>query len=599
MDELSRSPADCTAPPPVVSRADRLRRWLVPAAVLLTALCAMTGNRVDTDLWGHVVYGRELLRDGRLPDTTTWSYVTTNHRWINHENLAEIALAWTVDHFGPLGLSLGKLLLAVIVVGCMAVSSRAAGAGWLATAVVVIAAADAMEFHWHYRPQAITYACFAVMIALLDAVFRLWRGDWRGWRTALRGTPAAVPASAAARLTHLVWLTPLFLVWTNAHGGFAAGVAVLCAYLGLRCCEAWVWWGREALDVMLRIGLFASLAVAATFVNPYGPELHAWLLWDVGAARPEISDWRPFDLLHDPEAWAVWVLLTLTVAGLAGTRRRRDWTRLVILGIVLWQGLAHCRHIVFFAILCGCWLAGDVQSVLDRLTAGLRREWAGRASSASAPRGQWAGPVLLTLWMAVVVAQLAPRLREIPVRRDWYPVSAMQYLLDQDLRGNVLVEFNWAQYAIMCFAEHPQWAGSTRVAVDGRLRTCYPWETIDVFLDFFIGDGGPDVRNRSPQAPPFAAGRALRIGAPDLALLWRGQWHSLQVMEQSRDEWVLLYQDSLAQLWGRRERYDNPASLDYLPASRRQVSDAPQLGAVPWPALPVHSTAAALSIATR
>jgi hypothetical protein len=49
---------------------------------------------------------------------------------------------------------------------------------------------------------------------------------------------------------------------------------------------------------------------------------------------------------------------------------------------------------------------------------------------------------------------------------------------------------------------------------------------------------------------------------------------------------VLLYQDSLAQLWGRSTRYDDPHNPDYLPPSNRQISDAPQTGYVLWPATP-------------
>lgn len=589
------------APPPS-PRTPRLSapsilRGLIPAAILLTAVCAMTGNRVDTDLWGHVVYGREVLRDGALPRSTTWSYVTQNHPWINHENLAEIALAWTVDRWGPIGLSVGKLLLAVVIVGSLLTAARGSGAGWLATAVVAVAAAEAMEFHWHFRPQALTYAAFAVMIALLDAVFRSWEGSGRSWREMLRGEPLPVPPEAARRLGWLALLPPLFVVWTNAHGGFAAGLAVLWVLLGLRAVQGWTWWGRAAGGVILRLVLWAALATLATFLNPYGETLHAWLLYDVGADRPEISDWRPFDLLHDPDAFGVWWLLAIGSVALIGSRRRRDPVQLLLLGITLGQGLWHCRHLVFFAILCGCWLPRHLHDVLLRLRERLNSALTNAASGApTSPRAGLVGLAAILAWIGFVAGELFPRLKEIPVRRDWYPVSAMQYVVDRGLSGRFLVEFNWAQYALMCFAEHPSLATS-RVAVDGRLRTCYPWETLDVYLDFFLGNGGPERRNRSPHSPPFVAERALQIGPPDLLLLWRERRHSTEVVAQAADEWVLLYQDGLAQLWGRRARYDDPASPQYLPPSQRQIGDEPQCGSVPWPAIPRSQSPSEASVA--
>ena len=65
---------------------------------------------------------------------------------------------------------------------------------------------------------------------------------------------------------------------------------------------------------------------------------------------------------------------------------------------------------------------------------------------------------------------------------------------------------------------------------------------------------------------------------------------------QEQEDFVLLYQDSLAQVWGRRERYDEPASADYFAEAERRISERPQEGSVTWPALPVRRTAGRLAI---
>lgn len=59
-------------------------------------------------------------------------------------------------------------------------------------------------------------------------------------------------------------------------------------------------------------------------------------------------------------------------------------------------------------------------------------------------------------------------------------------------------------------------------------------------------------------------------------------------MEQNADRWVLLYQDSLAQLWGRRSKYDERHSPHYIAPSERIVGNQRQEGVVDWPALPVR-----------
>ena len=50
---------------------------------------------------------------------------------------------------------------------------------------------------------------------------------------------------------------------------------------------------------------------------------------------------------------------------------------------------------------------------------------------------------------------------------------------------------------------------------------------------------------------------------------------------------MLLYQDSLAQVWGLKKRFDTPGEVDYIPPEQRQIGDAIQSGRVAYPALPI------------
>ncbi len=82
-------------------------------------------------------------------------------------------------------------------------------------------------------------------------------------------------------------------------------------------------------------------------------------------------------------------------------------------------------------------------------------------------------------------------------------------------------------------------------------------------------------------------------GAPDLVLLERRYKHCAAVMqaEAARDNpaWTLLYSDSVAELWGRSSRYDDPASPHYLPADLRQLDVRLLEAEFQWPALPDRS----------
>ena len=116
----------------------------------------------------------------------------------------------------------------------------------------------------------------------------------------------------------------------------------------------------------------------------------------------------------------------------------------------------------------------------------------------------------MLLLISLSLVKLLPTLQEVPVERGEYPVSAMQYLHDQQLHGRTLVTFNWAQYAIGCFAADDGPLRESRVAVDGRFETCFPREITDICFDFWLGTDDPGDRYRSPYAPPFSPSLVLR-----------------------------------------------------------------------------------------
>ena len=85
---------------------------------MLSSAVALSLNVADPDLWGHVQYGRDAIAHG-LPATTTYSYVAKGYPWINHEIVAEYALAIIADGLGGPGLLIIKCLLGVAVIGAI------------------------------------------------------------------------------------------------------------------------------------------------------------------------------------------------------------------------------------------------------------------------------------------------------------------------------------------------------------------------------------------------------------------------------------------------------------------------------------------------
>ncbi|MBN1852445.1 MAG: hypothetical protein JW829_06960 [Pirellulales bacterium] len=596
------------------------RRGAIAVLILGCALF-LSLNLVDPDLWGHIKYGQELLANGHLPLVATHTFSVQGYPWINHENLAEIALAIGYTKIGPIGLLIAKCLLGMAIVGGMVLVARWHAVGTLVAWATALLVSMNLTAFFPIRPQLFSFVWCALMLVFLDRAFVRWH----------------------RRQIRFVWLwavPPLMVLWVNSHGGFVAGLCIFVAYLMGRSIELLRSRRRVPAASDLAIGsepesdrsieqiadrtldrrerqesrnalasdpgdsdieppvsreyesipgcrrrkvwhmaTIATMACLAILVNPYGIELPRWLVYSLGQSRPEITEWaapRP----SDPVFFPFVVLAIVAAAAMLYGRRRRDWTQIAILALVGFQAAMHLRHIAFFAILCGFWLPPYVALLVKRF----RPDPANQpAQYILAPWIQRTASVLLAGIVLVQGYTLTTRLTQLPVHRDRYPVDAFAFMVDRQLNGKLVVAFNWAQYAIAAFAPDVQ------VQCDGRFRTCYPQEVVDSHFDFLLGMHH-GKRHRSRKSGAIDGTRAISQGEPDLVLIDRQFQHAVDVMERERNRpdspWTLLYQDGIAQLWGRRSRFDHPSCQDYLPPESRFLTDQAPKGFVYWPALP-------------
>ncbi len=575
--------------------AERSLTWAILVASLVAAAFTFSLLKTEPDLWGHVQYGRDALREG-LHRTTTYSYTANGYRWINHENLSELLFAWCVDHLGVWSLLAGKCLLGVTVAS--AVLWRAVRRGvspLVACGGMLLMCANLIGF-WHTRPQILSYVMFAGLLSLLSFSFAGWQERWtlpfarRFGRGTSQNDGSPAPSVDARRLTCLFAAAILFAVWINTHGAFLAGLAVFEVYLAVRVVEIWLQPGPKIWlqpgpivatprSVCWKLIAAGTVAAAATLLNPYGIEIHRWLLQSLTIPRPEIVEWHALRPGDEPFLAFV-ALVSATGLGLLLSRRPLDATHTIVLGLILWQAISHQRHVPFLAIACGFWMMPHWQSVVER--------WQGTRSGEqqlSPTVARWAARGLLATSLCIT-AWLVTRCVELPVERSEYPVAAIEYAVAEKLDGRMVATYNWAQYAIAALGDPVRGDRAITVGFDGRFRTCYPLDLVDQHFDFILGFHPQMPRHRSENSPPPSAAAVLEREHPNLVLISRHQPHAVRVMENHANQWGLLYQDQLAQLWGRKTEYDDPASPRYIPHDRRKVSDQPQAGSVPWPAIP-------------
>lgn len=536
------------------NRENRLLRRIAILALALGSVSALSLNLVDPDLWGHIRYAEDWLAAGELPQTALHTFSATDQPWINHENLAELSFALGYRYLGVTGLLIAKSLLGLSLLLAMVWIARRQGVPLLAAWLTMGIVAAGLHSFFFLRPQLLSFAFFAITLTILEVSFHDWQTTHRfNWRP-------------------LALLPLVFAVWANTHGAFVVGLGVVTVYLLGRTYEFLTQTppntnsDKKPAIVLLGITL---LSLAATLATPYGLELHRWLLQSLSQSRPEITEWAA-PSIGNPVFWPWIALLTTTVFSLLLTRERRDPIKLILLAIVAWQSAQHMRHIAFFALLYGFWMPVHFYSAVSRIRFQL-------------PHSVWLRRMALVA-LFVGIGKLSfgidQQLSQLPVARSDYPLDAVQFMADRGLQGKLVVSFNWAQYAVAALAPEVQ------VGFDGRFRTCYSQEVIDMNFDFLLGEFG-GRRSRSPSSGPINPLRVLEQGSPDLVLLDRHYDNAVEVMQRN-PAWVLLFRDRVAEIWGRRQRYDNPLGPHYFPVALRVQDPRPREGSIQWPALPIR-----------
>ena len=143
-------------------------RWDLVALVLAVVVYLAAPASIDPDLWGHIRFGKDMLRDGIICHADSYSYVTEGTRWINHEWLSEITFGWIYNHYGGLGLSLLRLVIVLAITALLMSHLMAMGLNAIRSGIITIAVYYGMSIGVHrVRPQLFTYLFFSLLLTII------------------------------------------------------------------------------------------------------------------------------------------------------------------------------------------------------------------------------------------------------------------------------------------------------------------------------------------------------------------------------------------------------------------------------------------------
>jgi hypothetical protein len=402
-------------------------------------------NITEGDLWAQLTIGASVWEHDHLLRHDIFAFTPTLPDWTAHEWGAGVVFYGVLKMFGPPGLMGLKIALAVGALGFGLGTGRKQGcdANILLLLAVPAAACILPGYIPVLRSHVFTYFFFGVTLFCLE--------ELRGGR---RWPVAALPL--------------VMLAWTNLHGGFVAGLAIVFLY--------------AAAAILSRKGIAplagtAAACAAVTLINPYGVKFWQYLIPALLHPRARIAEWRPLPLLAWDDFWGFRLFFVLTVVAVAlGWRHvsRKNLHGLAVLALTAFMGWRVRRHGPFFGVaalaFAGPYYAGAAAALPGAIRAKINPTWA---------------VGLLYAGLAFYVAlEILPRdsIHPLaPVGED--PVRETDILSRAGVKGNLATPFAWGSY--LTWRLYP----NIKISMDGRYETTYPESTFLLNSAFFDHQG--------------------------------------------------------------------------------------------------------------
>jgi tetratricopeptide (TPR) repeat protein len=393
----------------------------------------------ETDLFFRLANGQEILRTGHVPGRNLFSFTFPDQPYLDSAWLFDVAMAGLHRLGGFPAVVVGKTAIVVTTFVAAYLLFRRRGAGRIATALVLAAAAFCMRERLVERPHVVSLLGEVVVLSLLPA---LQDGRRRAWL-----------------------LVPVVALWANLHAGaFVGPLLVALAGLGVLL-EGIITPSLASRRAVFNHVLAAVLCAAALMATPAGSGIFRYLGFhaDIFAIHP-VDEFRPL-AWHSDAPLVIYAAVLALVLGLGAVLRVRPRARDIfpVLGLALLAG----RYVRF-----GADFALVAAILATPLLTAVGAHWPVRIAPAYGAQFERATGALLALLAFVPrVADVERHGRSLEIDLDStnLPWAALGFVEQHGLRERMYNDFETGAFLI--WQGYPRY----RVFVDPRLPA-YPRE---------------------------------------------------------------------------------------------------------------------------
>jgi len=359
----------------------------------------------DLDLGWHLQYGKQILETRQIPKTNTFSYTLPNYSWSNSYWFSQIVMYLIFSKLGYIGLS-------VITAGSIAFACVYFSKSLFASGVVYV---GLTFFALSVRPMGFSTILMLLMLYIL-----------------------------LKKPTAIKWLPFLFILWANVHADFVLGLFILGIYTLL----------HERFKP--KAVLFFAACCLTTLLNPYGPDLWKTLLNETRSKQfNTILEWLPI------YQYAKSTILLSFLYGLAAfflapiiVLRKPQNAWLIAAGVIFFCLIFKSIYFLRIVFIVGLIPTGLFLNHLNIYISKFFR------------------PLIAGIMCVVVL--IAAELFAVNIMKTVnkslfcqtakLPCSAVAYIREHKLAGNMFNEYNWGGYLIWNLPEY-------KTFIDGRMAS--------------------------------------------------------------------------------------------------------------------------------
>ena len=448
----------------------------------------------DAGIGWHIRNGELILQSHAVTRTDPFSASVGGHPWYAWEWLYDAAIAAIHGHLGLSGVVLVTALLISVTFALVLWLTISLGASLPVAAIFVALTAGASSIHFFARPHVLSWLFTAVWFWILDSI-----------------------ETDSAHRRRLYWLPVVMLFWVNLHGGFVLGFVLLAIYLVAALL-------RRTLPLARSVGIVGLLCVAASFINPYGYELHLHVyryLTD-RFLMDHIDEFQSPNFHGIPQqCFAALLLLSMAAVGLRCEKMRIP--HLLVLLFAAYSGLFASRNLPVSSMLMALIAAPILSRAMSQAPGSLAQLWNSFSERMTAMERRARGhiwPVLVSA--TLVVACWSGRSLRVNFEAKRFPIQGTDYIAQHKITEPIFCPDYWGGYLIYRLYPH------NRVMVDDRH---------DLYGDEFLKEYLRTIR-AEPAWGDFLDQRRVRW-----ALLPAGS--SLANMLQQTARWTIRSQDEV------------------------------------------------------